>query len=189
MSDTWKQEGAGRLFIHNRCGWPRLLIGLPFLLLGAWFLYRYLVLSVVAYVKAGDWAGLFGNPLGWLVILFMGGAFLVPGWLLVFFRRALVLDRAAGVALELKDFRIFRRATRHVLDPFHLVLLLHERVKKTGSARWQECVYLVRRDESLLLLGVFEDEAAAGALAEAAARLLDLPRATHDQDAWQNRSC
>jgi len=47
----------------------------------------------------------------------------------------------------------------------------------------------VRRDESLLLLGVFEDEAAAGALAEAAARLLDLPRATHDQDAWQNRSC
>ena len=187
MPDIWKQEGGQRLFIHNRCGWSRLLIGLPFLFFGAWFYYRYLVLSVLEYVKAGDWAGLFGNPLGWLVILFMGGAFLVPGWLLVFFRRAMVLDRAAGVALELKDFRIFRRATRHPLDPFHLVLLLHEQVKNTRAARWQECVYLVRRDESMLLLGIFEDEAAAGALADAAAGMLNLPRATHDQSAWQNR--
>ena len=187
MADAWKREGEGRLFIHARFGWARLLMGLPFLLLGAWFYYRYLVLAIAAYVRAGDWAGLFGNPLGWLVILVMGGAFFVPGWLLVFFRRALVIDREAGVAIELKDFRVYRRATRHALEPFHLVLLLHEQIKGSTSSTWQECVYLVRRDESLLPVGAFEKEPDANALADALSALLGLPRQTHDEDAWKNR--
>jgi len=185
MSDRWTLQNDDRLFVSARFGWARLLIGLPFLLMGAWFLVRYFVLGIAAYVRAGDWAGLFSHPLGWLVILLMGGIFLVPGWLIVFLRRAMLIDRGAGVAIEMTDFRVFRKVKRHPLEPFHQVLTLHEKIK--DSSRWHESVYLVRRDESSLLIGIFEREPDAEALAAALSDLLGLPRKTADEDEWRAR--
>ncbi len=180
MSDLWTRQGDERLYVRSRPGSARLLIGLPFLAMGCWFLYRYLVMGIVEYIRAGDWAGLFSGVLGWLVILLMGGLFFVPGWLLVFTRRALLIDRPTGVAFEARDFLVYRQRIRHPLAAFRRVLLLHEQVKKTN--RWLESVYLVRLDDSHLLVGTSDTEAEAERLAVATAELLGLPRESRSGD-------
>lgn len=185
--DRWKQTGPGRIFVSSGFSGGRAIFGVPCLSLGGWFIFKYFILGIVEYARAGDWAGMFSGVLGWVVILAMGGCFLVPGWLLLFFRRAVMIDRDAGIALEMKDFRVGRRVTRHPLDAFHLALVLHERVKGSKSSRWQESVYLVRRDETSLLVGVMEKEDDARALAGALAALLSLSQRVADEDEWMNR--
>lgn len=174
MSDTWTRRGDQQLFVRSRLPRARFLIGVPFLALGGWFLYRYLILGIVEYVQAGDWAGLFSGVLGWMVIVLMGGLFVVPGWLLMFTRRALLIDRPSGLALEMRDFLIGRKRNRHALGEFVAVLLLHEQVEKTN--RWLESVYLVRADDRTLLVGTMDTETEADALSAATADLLGLPR-------------
>ena len=186
MSDRWTVD-TRRLIVQSQLPKSRLLIGLPFLLLGAWFFAKYFLLSIVAYVRVGDWRGLAGNPFGWLVILAMSALFLVPGWLLVFTRRLLVLDQAAGTATELRDFRVWRQVQSHALGRQREIVWLHEPVKDSRSAACLEGVYLVGRDEKHLLLGMFDDEPAARALAEAAAAFTGLPWKVADRDAWNNR--
>ena len=95
-NDTWTLPENGRLLVTGNPGIGRYIFGVPWLLFGVHFLYKYLVLGIAEYIKAGDIAGIFTGVLGWLVVLLMGSIFVVPGWLLVFLRRRVVIDTVYG---------------------------------------------------------------------------------------------
>jgi hypothetical protein len=185
MSDTWQRHGDRRLVIRSGNPIGRYLIGAPFLLTGAWFLWKYLVLGIAEYARAGDWRGLASNPFGWLVVILMGSVFFVPGWLLCFFRRVVLVDLDSAALLERKDFRVFRRDTRHDLKAFNRIVVLEEPVK--NSARTLHGVYLYRADESNVIAAVMDREPEATALAEALCGLLGLEIISTTQRAWQDR--
>ena len=77
-NDTWKRDG-GRIVVTGNPGIGRYLFGVPWLLFGLHFYYKYLVLGTAEYIKAGDIAGIFTGVLGWLVIVLFGAVFVVPG--------------------------------------------------------------------------------------------------------------
>jgi hypothetical protein len=106
-------------------GAGRYIFGVPWLLFGVYFLFRYLILGIAEHLKAGDIAGVFTGASGWLfIILFFGCIFIIPGWVLVFLRRKVVIDASRGEVDEKNDFLIFSRGEIHPLADFDQVLVV-----------------------------------------------------------------
>ena len=92
LNDKWILEGKERVVVTGNVGAGRYIFGLPWLLFGLYFLYRYLILGIVEYIQAGDIIGIFTGVLGWLaIILIFGGIFVVPVGRLSFFAGRLLL--------------------------------------------------------------------------------------------------
>jgi hypothetical protein len=182
MSDRWIQLDHTRLQVDARLGWVRWLIAVPCFFFGGYFFVRFFVLGVVEYIQAGDWGGLFGNPLGWLVILLMSAAFLVPGWIFATLRRRVVLDTAARTLTDTKDFLVYRRSRTISLAAVKAVVLVAEPVRKTS--RHHYTVRLVSAAKESLPVGVMDDETAGEALGLAVAAMLGLTLETMSASAW-----
>lgn len=171
MSD-WIKESETRLLINDGFGLIRLLIGAPFLLLGLYFFYQYLIMSIVAYIQADDWAGLFGNSLGWLVTVFITLIFLVPGWLIAFFRSQVIIDTSAGELVQMQDFLIYKRVKRYRLDEFERIQARQANRRSTVSTNSRMyAVELSTKDGKKVLVSTEEHESAKKLRATLAAML------------------
>ena len=183
-NDSWTADGRGRIVITGNAGIGRYVFGVPLLLFGAYFLYKYLVLGIADYIKAGDIAGIFTGIFGWLVVILMGGIFFVPGWLLVFLRRRVVIDVPHSMVAEKNDFLLFSRGKSQRLTGFGAIQVVETASTsqdKTGGTTstvttWMHEVRLLPRGEgNYVLAGIMQDEAEARKLAAAMAELLRLP--------------
>jgi hypothetical protein len=158
-NDKWTVEGRRRIVVTLNPGAGRYIFGVPWLLFGVYFLFRYLILGIAEYVRAGDIAGVFTGALGWLfIILFFGCIFIIPGWVLVFLRRKVVVDASRGRVEEKNDLLVFSRSKTHPLVP-----------KAAGDER------------GYVLIGTMQDEAEAERLGRATAELTDLPYAARQR--------
>lgn len=151
----WKQDSPAHLQIDQSSGPLRYLLGLPLLLGGVYFLYQYLILGVAEYIQAGDWSGLLGGFVGWLVILLLGLALLIPGWVIISLRRSVVIDTDLGDLTETQDFLIYKRVKRHRLDSFEQVMVRTDRAKKSRKSLYS--VDLIRPDRSYVMVAALED--------------------------------
>lgn len=162
-------------------GIGRYLFGVPWLLFGLHFYYKYLVLGIAEYIKAGDIAGIFTGMFGWLVIVLFGAVFVVPGWLLVFLRRRVVVDVGRGMVDAMNDYLLFRRGKSHRLGGFGSVLLA-ETVSTSRSGHsdsvttyMHEVRLMPRREGEPIVAGIMLDEEEGQQLGTAIADLLNLP--------------
>lgn len=190
VNDKWTVEGKNRIVVTLNAGVGRYIFGIPWLAFGVYFLYRYLILGIAEYIKAGDIAGVFTGALGWLlIILFFGGIFIVPGWVLVFLRRKVVIDAARGEVDEKNDYLIFSRSKTHPLADFNNVLRVGTYSKGTtsrgGTTTYMYDVRLmprvIRKERDYVLVGTMQDEAEAERLGRATSELVDLPYVVQEE--------
>jgi hypothetical protein len=151
----WKQDSPTHLQIDQSSGPLRYLFGLPLLLGGIYFLYKYLILGIVEYIQAGDWSGLFSGFLGWLVILLLGLALLIPGWIVIFLRRSVLIDTSLGELREMQDFLVYKHSKHHRLDSFEQVMVRTDRTKKSRKPLYS--VDLIRPDCSSVMVAALDD--------------------------------
>ncbi|MBE7556881.1 MAG: hypothetical protein HS126_38075 [Anaerolineales bacterium] len=168
----WKQDSPTHLQIDQSSGPLRYLFGLPLLLGGVYFLYKYLILGIVEYIQVGDWSGLFGGFLGWLVILLLGLALLIPGWVIISLRRSVVIDTSLGDLTEMQDFLIYKRVKHHRLDAFEQVMVRTDRAKKSRKSLYS--VDLIRPDRSYVMVAALEDVKSTRELGNKLRTMLDL---------------
>lgn len=173
--DTWTPAKNGRMVIAGSSGVGGIVFGAPMLGFGLYFLYKYLVLGIIEYVKVGDIAGLFSGIFGWLVVILIGSIFAVPGWLLVFMRRRVVVDTVSGKVEDMKDFLLFKRGKVHRLADFGSVQVVATRDNKSFL---QEVRLISRGKGDHLVAGILFDGEAARRLGQELAALLRLPCAT-----------
>jgi hypothetical protein len=169
-------ESPGRLRIDGRIGVAR-LFGLPFLLVGLWFLMQFL---------GGAWDLLngrvpFGDSIaGLLGLLFMVAVFGLPGFLIFLLRRYVLLDAGAQSALEVKDFFLTKSAKATPFSDFRDVLVRWEESGGSGDKGaeknvWLATVRLVKADGTDLFLTHDGSVAVALDLARKASTLANLP--------------
>lgn len=176
MTQDRVTETPGRLRIDGKIGAAR-LFGLPFLLIGLWFLMQFL---------AGSWDVLrgqvnFGDSVAGLVgILFMATVFGLPGFLIFFLRRYVALDAGTQLVEEVKDFLVTQHARTAPFSDFREVLVRWEESggsekKANDVSIWLATVRLVRADGKDLFLSHDTNGLASLDLARKAAAILQLP--------------
>ena len=189
-NDKWTVEGRRRIVVTLNPGAGRYIFGVPWLLFGVYFLFRYLILGIAEYVRAGDIAGVFTGALGWLfIILFFGCIFIIPGWVLVFLRRKVVVDASRGRVEEKNDLLVFSRSKTHPLAGFGRVLRVGPYSKgahgRGGTTVYMYDVRLMPKaagdERGYVLIGTMQDEAEAERLGRATAELTDLPYAARQR--------
>lgn len=176
MTHDHVTETPGRLRIDGKIGAAR-LFGLPFLLIGLWFLMQFLggardVLE--GQVDFGDSAaGLAG-------ILLAATVFGLPGFLIFFLRRYVALDAGKQVVEEVKDFLVTKSVRTAPFSDFRDVLVRWEESGGSGGqgnekSVWLATVRLVRTDGTDLFLSHDTNGSASLDLARKAAAITELP--------------
>jgi hypothetical protein len=120
------ERDQGRLAVHNRMvPVARLVFGLPLVAGGALFAWA-VVNAVIDGVRTGGLdAALTAALQAWLSLLF--AAMLLPlGWWLSFGRRYLVIDPQGPTIVEVFDWRVGRKETRHAASLFRAVRVAAE---------------------------------------------------------------
>ncbi len=182
MSD-WSKENETRLRVNQNFGAIRYLFGTPFLLVGLYFLYQYLIMGIIAYIQAGDWRGLFSNIFGWLIIILIALLFLVPGWVIVFLRHTVIIDTQLGQLIQTRDFLIYRQVKQYGLDEFDSVRAKQSKPRRAQTTRKPlYAVELIKKDGGAVLVATDEITPAQKLRATIAAMLgLKKPRKTAGQ--------
>lgn len=126
-------ETSSRLVFRQRADWGARLFGLPFLAVGAYFLY-HLLGALYDYGSHGTSTSFFKNLPGTLLLVFMIVAFAVPGILLIFFAKEVALDVKNQEVTETVDFLLYQKRTNHSLNLFTKVIAREERndTRKNG---------------------------------------------------------
>ena len=176
-NDIWKRDG-GRIMVTGNPGIGRYIFGVPWLLFGLHFYYKSLILGIAEYIKAGDIAGIFTGMFGWLLIVLFGAIFVVPGWLLVFLRRRVVVDVGRGMVDEMNDYLLFRRGKSHRLGDFGSVLLAETVNRGKRTTYMHEVRLMPRREGEHVLAAIMQDEEEGQRLGTAIADLLNLKFST-----------
>lgn len=176
MTHDHVTETPGRLRIDGKIGVAR-LFGLPFLLIGLWFLIQFLggaVDVIRGQVNFGDSvAGLAG-------ILLATAVFGLPGFLIFFLRRYVVLDAGAESVAEVKDFLLTKSARAMPFSTFREVLVHWEESGGSGGRAneksvWLATIRLFRTDGTDLFLSHDTNGLASLDLANKAAAITHLP--------------
>jgi hypothetical protein len=157
----WTKENETRLQINQNFGAIRYLFGTPFLLVGLYFLYQYLIMGIIAFIQAGDWGGLFSNMFGWLIIILIALLFLVPGWVIVFLRHKVIIDTRLGQLIQTQDFLIYKRVKQYRLDDFERIRA--RQAKPRGSQTTGKTLYaveLTKKDGEAVVVATDEFEPA-----------------------------
>jgi hypothetical protein len=169
-------ETPGRLRIDGKIGAAR-LFGLPFLLIGLWFLMQFL--GGARDVLRGQVH--FGDSVAGLVgILFMAAVFGLPGFLIFFLRRYVALDAGTQLVEEVKDFLVTRSVRVMPFSDFREVLVRWEESNGSGGQRneksiWLATVRLVRTDGKDFFLSHDTNGSASLDLGKKAAAIMQLP--------------
>ena len=93
LNDKWRQEGATRIEVNGSTGFGGRVFGIPWMLFGCYFIYKWVIEGIVEYVEAGDFAGLISG--GWIWLLILAGLaviFIIPGWMIAFTRRKVIIS-------------------------------------------------------------------------------------------------
>ena len=93
LNDKWRQEGAARIEVNGSTGFGGRIFGIPWMLFGCYFIYKWVIEGIVEYVEAGDFAGLISG--GWIWLLILAGLaviFIIPGWMIAFTRRKVIIS-------------------------------------------------------------------------------------------------
>src|SRR5262245_19257383 len=114
---------------------------------------------------------------GTLLLVVMTAAFLIPGWLLIFSRAAVEIDRSHRTVTLTRDFRIYQRRDVRQLSEFERVELDHLTVstnrQSTGKPTYQ--VELAARNRKNVVVGLFDDGDAALTFGRQLAGMIELP--------------
>ena len=164
MSADWQDQGPANVVITpTGLGMAR-VFGLPFAAIGAYLLYQF--------VSGGVRGELTGA--GWVLLPIVTAAFLVPGWLILAFRKRIHLDAGRREATEEFDFLIYRRRTTTALSAGGSVMLRFERLSQrsaqgpllsTGATTYAIHVYLVADQRRNVLIALFGEKQKPEALA------------------------
>ena len=176
MADDDVKETPGRLRIEGKIGAVR-LFGLPFLLVGLWFLMQFL--GGARDVLRGEVN--FGDSVAGLAGILLGAAlFGLTGFLIFFLRRHVVLDAGKRLVEEVKDLHLSKSVRATPFSEFGEVLVRWEESGATGRGPhektiWLATVRLVRTDGKDLFLSHDTNGLASLDLAQKAAAIMQLP--------------
>ncbi len=98
------------------------LFGVPFIVVGGYFLYQFLD----GVLHPGEL-----TIAGWILLPLMTAAFLVPGWLITMFRKRATIDATAREVSEEYDFLVYTHRTKTSIPSNAHILMRYER----GSER------------------------------------------------------
>ena len=174
MSTVLRDE-ATNLRIGMSGGTAARLFGAPFLAAGAYLGY-YLVLNLAAIVTGR--AALSEFLPGTIVLIVMRAAFLVPGWLLMFSRARVEIDRVARTVTSIRDFRVYKLQERRALSEFDRLEVDRLKVSSRqsgGTRRPAFKVALAGTAGSSVLVGVFDEWEDAMAHGRRLGPLISLP--------------
>jgi hypothetical protein len=179
MDAKWKQSDQ-TLTVDLGGGILLRLFAIGFLIGGGYFAY-YLVLGVYEYVigflrgEPGIAQNFIASIPGILLTIFMMLMFGIPGVLLLFGRKRVVIDRAAGTITEMTDYGFFKRKQEHPVTEFQTVEVTFAAESTNKSQKTLFDVKLRgKRKESVLVAVVDEDGISqALELAKQIATLLD----------------
>jgi hypothetical protein len=157
MGQEWREQGPDIVTISQGGVTAARLFGLPFLAVGAWFLYQFLD----GVLHPGEL-----TIAGWLMLPAMTAAFLVPGWILMFGRKRTRLEATRREATEEFDYLVFtRRTTTRIPRDAHVMLRYEKGATRTAKGPLADTtvtgfdthVYLVpeSNDRKLILLALF----------------------------------
>jgi len=147
------------------------LFGLPFLLAGAYFGYN-LILGMIELVTGR--AALSEMAVGTVLVVIMTAAFLVPGWLLVFSRGKVAIDRTTRRVDSIRDLRVHQWRETRSLDEFDAITVDRSRGSGNRPARVFN-VELSSATRKNVLIGVFDDGDEALSFARAIGTATALP--------------
>ncbi len=176
MTHDHVTETPGHLRIDGKIGVAR-LFGLPFLLIGLWFLIQFLGGARDVLRGQAD----FGDSVAGLAgILLAATVFGLPGFLIFFLRRYVVLDAGTQSVAEVKDFLVRKSFRTMPFSGFREVLVRWEESGGSGGKAnektvWLATVRLVRTDGKDLFLSHDTNGLASLDLAQKAAALANLP--------------
>ncbi|MCJ7436073.1 MAG: hypothetical protein MUO77_21555 [Anaerolineales bacterium] len=135
LNDVWTQDGATRIEVRGTPGIGGKFFGIPWMAFGLYFIYQWVFVTMLEYIRTGDYSGLISGLLVWL-LMFAGlfVIFIVPGWALAFTRRRVIVDHSRGEVEEGNDFVVYRRLKTHSLSEFKQVRLV-ETISKSKNSR------------------------------------------------------
>jgi hypothetical protein len=166
-------ENAGTLTIPLEHGLVGRLFGVPFLAAGLWFAYQ-LVASAIGVIRLGPSEAVAYLP-GLVLLLVMGAAFLVPGWLLALTRSRVQLNPLTGTVVEERDLRVRVLRKNYRLSDFDRISVGLLKVSSKSDRAGAGYEVELRGDGGRsVLLGLFDDDEQALAHAEALASRLQL---------------
>lgn len=160
----------GRLEIKPGGNLVAKLFGLPFLAAGAWFLWQILT-GIGDYVRADAIAQLPGQFFGFLFILVFAALFGVPGLLLTFGSKRVVIDAPRRELIEIFNWVVYRRATTHPLAKFKSIEVRQDPRSRSNLYH----VELVADARDDVLVGIFNKPDPAIELARTLSGALSLP--------------
>lgn len=179
-SRTWTEDPPGRVSVTAGLAPKARLFGLPFLAIGCWFAWQ--ILNAAWQVARAEGAlGLLKSVPGLLLFAAVGSMFAVPGLLIVFFRKRVTIDTAAGTVEEVKDFLVTRRAHRWPATDFCGVTAKYEKTDHSSTSEedaWTSeswVVTLDRPEGEGVLVDSFEAPRAAVEAARTLGRILGVP--------------
>jgi hypothetical protein len=149
------------------------LFAAPFLLVGGYLTYQ--LVGGIADLLTGR-AAITEMLAGTLLLLIVALAFLVPGWLLMFSRARIEIDRTARVVTSVRDFRIYRQREAHALSQFESVQVDFLSVAPTRRSKGRRAFQVELSDHrgANLLLGVFAAHEDALSFGRQVANFIDL---------------
>ena len=165
-------EGSNPLAIELRGGGAARLFGLPFFAIGLYLGYN--LVASLYYVVTGQVPirdVLIGTPL----LLFFTGAFLVPGWLLMFSRGRVEIDRVARTVDYVRDLRVYQHRAKHNLADFDRIEV---DIVRSSSNQSKARVYkaeLAGSRPTRVTVGLFDSAAEALTGAQRLSGMLGLP--------------
>jgi len=187
MNDPWTITADGRFLVRNHFAGPRFLIGLPFLLTGLWFFIQYFVLGLAEFISAGDIPGIFKDFFGWIVILIMSAVFLVPGWILCFVRRGVLIDPKSDRIIAISHFGVWRSHKQFSLASYDRLVLLAEPIKGSRSSQWSHTLHFADKTDHLVPIDSDTNEAAMKKLGNALAKFLGRELKSFTQHEWSEK--
>ena len=156
------------------------LFGVPFLAVGIWFFWQFLV--VLGEALRPSLIIDFGSSIpSLLLLLAMAVAFSIPGVLLVLFRRKNTIIRPEEHSvIEQRDFLLFKVQKGSAVDNHSVVEIRREQSKdRSGSTVWFYCVYLDSPSRQKASLAVLKTAEEARQLGDQISKLLGI--SVHDQ--------
>jgi len=184
LNDKWIREGS-QIKVTTTFGIGRIIFGLPWFLFGVYFLYKYLILGTLEYIKAGQILALFTTDLpgSLFILVIFGGIFIMPGWVLTFLNAHTVIDADLGEVEEVRDYRVFKRRKHYLLEDYKYIMVVGSTTKVSSDSKTRTRYYytneirMVVKDEKseFVTLASMEDDKVADKLAKEISDLTKLP--------------
>jgi len=172
--------------IHQHIGIAARLFGVPFLLLGLGFFGRNLVLGILEDLPPSHWREIPRDLPGFLILLVMTAVFAGPGFLLLFFRKRVLIRPGAREITDVKDFLLYKSEKRTPIGEGAFIELRYERLSSTSSSRGNtsaavraSCLYVRTPDKKEAAQALLTTTDEARALAQQISALLAIPIQDH----------